>query len=100
MSWFVATEPTQNPPVVRRSPKVRPVGFDEVFASDGIRTIRTPIRAPVAMPSLSASLGTLRECLDKIVIFGRLGAKNLIHVAHLGAFMDSFTHNNVGNPEQ
>jgi len=45
--------------------------FDEVFRSEGIRVIRTPVRAPRANYA-ERWVGTLRrECLDWILIVGR-----------------------------
>ncbi len=47
-------------------------GFDEVFRSDGIRTIRTPVRAPRANAFVERWIGTVRhECLDRIPIVNR-----------------------------
>jgi len=47
-------------------------GFDEVFHSSGIRTSRTPIRAPPANAFAERFVGTIRrECLDRMLIFGR-----------------------------
>jgi putative transposase len=47
-------------------------GFDEVFRSDAIRTIRTPVRAPRANAFIERSIGTVRrECLDRILIVDR-----------------------------
>ena len=46
--------------------------FDEVFRSEGIRIVRTPIRAPRANAFAERFVGTIRrECLDRILIFGR-----------------------------
>jgi transposase InsO family protein len=46
--------------------------FDEVFRSDGIRVIRTPVRAPRANAFIERWIGTVRrECLDRILIVNR-----------------------------
>jgi transposase InsO family protein len=46
--------------------------FDEVFRSEGIRVIRTPVRAPRANAHAERWVQTLRrECLDSILIVGR-----------------------------
>ena len=45
--------------------------FDDVFASEGIRVIRTPIRAPNANAFAERWIETLRtECLDWLLILG------------------------------
>jgi putative transposase len=46
-------------------------GFDEVFRSEGLRIVRTPIKAPLANAFAERFVGTLRrECLDRTLIFG------------------------------
>ena len=46
--------------------------FDEVFSSEGLRVIMTPVQAPKANAYAERFVGTLRrECLDWMLIFGR-----------------------------
>jgi putative transposase len=46
--------------------------FDEVFRSEGIEIVRTPIHAPQANAFAERFVGTVRrECLDWILITGR-----------------------------
>jgi hypothetical protein len=50
-------------------------GFNEIFGSEGITIVRTPIRAPNANACAERWVGTLRrECLDRILI--RTGASS------------------------
>jgi transposase InsO family protein len=52
--------------------------FDAVFASEGIRILRTPVRAPQAKAIAERWIGTVRrELLDRILIVNR---RHLDHV--------------------
>jgi len=64
-------------------------GFDEVFRTEGIEIIRTPVRAPRANAVAERFVGTVRrECLDRMLILGRCHL-----VAVLGEFVDHYnTH--------
>ncbi len=59
--------------------------FDEVFRAEGIRIIRTPVRAPRANAFAERFVGTVRrECLDLMLIFGRGHLERVLaeYVAH------------------
>jgi putative transposase len=46
--------------------------FDEVFRSEGIEVIRTPVKAPKANANAGRWVRTVRsDCLDRILILGR-----------------------------
>jgi putative transposase len=52
--------------------------FDQVFRSEGIRVIKTPVRAPKARAHAERWVGSARrECLDRLLILGR---RHLQHV--------------------
>jgi len=45
--------------------------FDEVFRSEGLTVIKTPVRAPRANAVAEWWVGTVRgECLDHVLVFG------------------------------
>ena len=47
------------------------IAFDEVFAGNGMRVIKTPIQSPRANSYAERFVGTLRrECLDHVLILG------------------------------
>jgi putative transposase len=55
--------------------------FDEVFRSEGMRIIRTPVRAPNANAYAERWVGTLRrECLDRILIVNRRQLEQVLRV--------------------
>ena len=59
--------------------------FDEVFHSEAIRTIRTPVRAPRANAFIERWIGTVRrECLDRILILNEGHLRRVLdeYVAH------------------
>jgi len=59
--------------------------FEEVFRAEGIRIIRTPIRAPQANAFAERFVGTVRrECLDRMLIFGRRHLERVLseYIAH------------------
>jgi putative transposase len=67
--------------------------FDAVFAADGIRTIKSPVRAPRANAICERVIGTIRrECLDRVLILGR---------RHLEAVLDEYVeHYNMHRPHR
>jgi len=67
--------------------------FDEVFVSEGMRVIKTPVRAPRANAYAERFVGTARrECLDWTLVLGR---HNLERV--LAEFVD---HYNQARPHR
>ena len=56
-------------------------GFNEIFGSEGITIVRTPIRAPNANAYAERWVGTLRrECLDRILIINRRQLEHVLRV--------------------
>ncbi len=65
-----------------------PGSFDEVFRADGIRTLKTPVRAPRANAICERVIGTVRrECLDRMLILGHRHVEVVLaeYVAHYNA---------------
>ena len=62
--------------------------FDEVFRSEGLRTIRTPIRSPQANAFAEWFVKTVRhDCLDHILVFGE---RHLVRVNRLGGLIHEY----------
>jgi transposase InsO family protein len=54
--------------------------FDEVFASEGIRVIKTPVRSPRANAYAERWVSTVRtECLDSTLVLGRHHLNGILH---------------------
>jgi putative transposase len=54
--------------------------FDEIFRTEGVSILRTPIKAPKANGFVERFVGTLRrECLDRILILGRGHLESVLH---------------------
>ncbi len=52
-----------------------------MFASDGIRIVRTPVPAPNANAHVERWVGSVRrECLDRLLIVGRRQLERVLHV--------------------
>jgi putative transposase len=55
--------------------------FDEVFRSEGIKVIKTPVQAPNANAFAERWVRTVRaDCLDRILIFGRHHLEHVLRV--------------------
>jgi transposase InsO family protein len=53
--------------------------FDEVFRTEGIRVIKTPVQASRANAFAERFVGTVRrECLDRLLSFGRLHLEQVL----------------------
>jgi putative transposase len=62
--------------------------FDDVFRAEGVRVVRTPVRAPRANAHAERWVGTVRrECLDWLVILGRRHLERVLqeYVDHYNA---------------
>jgi putative transposase len=57
--------------------------FNEIFRTEGIKMIRTPIQAPNANAHAERWVRTLRaDCLDRILILGRSHLEHVLRVYH------------------
>ena len=59
--------------------------FDEIFRTEGLKTLKTPVRTPVANTFAERWIGTLRrELLDRTIIWNRHQVERLVldYIAH------------------
>jgi putative transposase len=57
------------------------LAFDEIFRSEGIKVIRTPVQAPNANAYAERWVRTVRsDCLDRILILGRRHLEHVLRV--------------------
>ena len=70
--------------------------FDAIFAAQATEVIRTPVRATQANAVCERVVGTLRrECLDRLLIFGRPHLKAVLGV-YLGHYNGHRPHRSLG----
>jgi putative transposase len=71
-------------------------GFDEVFRSEGLEIVKTPIQAPRANACAERFVGTLRrECLDWILVVGRSQLERVLRI-YVGHYNGHRPHRGLG----
>jgi putative transposase len=69
--------------------------FDEVFGTEGMRILRTPVQAPKANAFAERFVGTLRrECLDRVLILGRGHLESVLR-SYVGHFNGHRPHRSL-----
>ena len=54
--------------------------FDEILRGEGVRVIKTPVRAPKANAVAERWVRSVRnECLDQVLVFGRRHLEQILH---------------------
>jgi putative transposase len=79
------SNPTRFKYLIRDRDSKFSIDFDTVFRSEGIRVIRTPVRAPNANAYAERWVGTLRrDCLDRLLILNQQHLDSVLrtYVAH------------------
>jgi putative transposase len=92
-AWTIQEQPSRFRFLIRDRDAKFTGSFDAVFASEGVRIVKTPVRAPKANAFAERLVGTARrECLDWLLILNR---RQLEHV--LRVFVD---HYNARRPHR
>jgi transposase InsO family protein len=92
-AWTFHEQPSRFRYLIRDRDSKFTRSFDAVFASEGIRIVKSPVRAPKANAIAERFVGTVRrECLDWLLILNR---RHLEHV--LRVFVD---HYNAHRPHR
>ncbi|MGH9298515.1 MAG: integrase core domain-containing protein [Acidimicrobiales bacterium] len=85
-AWTLQEHPSRLRFLIRDRDSKFTRDFDAVFASEGVRIIKTPVRAPKANAIAERFVGTVRvECLDWLLIVNR---RHLERV--LGVYVDHY----------
>jgi putative transposase len=70
--------------------------FDEIIRSEGVRVIKTPVRAPRANAVAERWVRTVRtECLDHLLVFGRRHLEQVLR-SYLAHFNSERPHRSLG----
>jgi putative transposase len=88
VAWDLADAGLRPTVLLRDRDATFPPAFDAVFASEGLRVVRTPVRAPRANAVAERWVGTARrECLDRVIILGERHLRQVLRefVEHYNA---------------
>jgi putative transposase len=94
--WRLGDDGTRPSLLVRDRDATFTRAFDDVFRSEGVRVVRTPVRAPRANAVCERFLGSVRrECLDHILILGERHLGRVL-AEYVGYFNRSRPHQGIG----